>query len=351
MMQKKIYFHSGCYLLFFMAVLFLLFLPCTVSAHRHGENHKHHTAALLEQAMHGNCDAMCDLGLAYYEGNGVLKDPVQAKCWVKRAWEHGSKRAQGIWNELELWKYAGKCEFEQPQLQMAKNKPGQVKWVQGIPLVWVPGGCFDMGDGDNKFSSSRVCLGGFWMGKFEVTQEQWKSVMGGGNPSRFRNGGNYPVEQVSFSDALAFIGKLNQKHGGFSLPTEAQWEYVCQNREKDTPYPFGKERFRPKANCGACNAGQFQGRTAPVGSFPPNSLGIYDMGGNVAEWCREKDGNDTGQSNESDDSVWENENGQAIVRGGGFDSSVPELRCAARREMLDSIKSPAIGFRIVQNLP
>ncbi len=351
MPQKNKICHSRWYLIFSMTFFCLLFFPYTASAQENQKSQIQETKALLEQARHGNADAMCDLGLAWYRGHGVLKDPLMAKCWIKRAWEHGSQRAESIWNDLELWKYAGKCEPELPQTQTAKNKPGQVKWVQGIPLVWIPGGCFDMGQGKEQSSAHRVCLGGFWMGKFEITQEQWVSVMGKNNPSRFQKGGNYPVEQVSFSDALEFTGKLNQKHGGFSLPTEAQWEYVCQNRGKNTPYSFGKEQFRPKANCGACDAGQFQGTTSPVGSFAPNDLGIYDMGGNVAEWCRQKDDKASGNLHENGNSAWDNGNGEAVVRGGGFDSSVSELRCTARRKMLDTIKSPGIGFRIVQNLP
>ncbi len=339
MVQKNKFLHPMWYLVFFC----LLVCQSAAWAEMNGDNQKRQTAALLEQARHGNSDAMCDLGLAYYRGHGVLKDPLMAKCWIRRAWEHGSQRAEKIWNDLELWKYAGKCESELLQVQTAKNKSGQIKWVQGIPLVWIPGGCFDMGGRDKKSPSSRVCLGGFWMGKFEITQEQWESVMGENNPSRFRNGGNYPVEQVSFADALAFIGKLNQKHGGFSLPTEAQWEYVCRNLGKDIAYPFGKERFRPKANCGACDAGQFQGVTSPVGSFAPNDLGIYDMGGNVAEWCQDKNQEPCETSN----NLWEKGNGQAVVRGGGFDSPVSDLRCHARTEMIETMKSPAIGFRVV----
>ncbi len=313
------------------------------------------TQSLLERARHGNTRAMCDLGLAYYRGNGVLKDPFMAKCWIKKAWDHGSQRAEKIWNDLELWKYQGKCDLALDHGPMTENKPGQVKWVQGIPLVWIPGGCFDMGcrKKTEKFardesSDPRVCLEGFWMGRFEITQDQWESIMGH-NPSRFQKGGNFPVDQVSVADVLGFIQKLNQAQGpGFALPTEAQWEYVCRNREKDTPYPFGKEQFRPKANCGACDAGQFHGSTAPVGSFAPNSLGIYDMGGNVAEWCQDRDQE---PCETSDNILWEKGNGQAAVRGGGFDSSVSDLRCAARMEMLETMKSPAIGFRIVQNAP
>ncbi len=321
------------------------------------------TAWLLEKARHGNTRAMCDLGLAYYQGHGTLKDPFMAKCWIKKAWELGSQRAQKIWNELELWKYPGECgsghNHRADQIPMPDNRAGQVKWVQGIPLVWIPGGCFDMGChgtdekcGKEKSASQRVCLEGFWMGRFEITQGQWESLMGQGNPSRFQKGGNYPVEQVSLSDALGFIQILNQKQGpGFSLPTEAQWEYVCRNRGMDTPYPFGKETFRPKANCGACDSGQFQGTTSPVGRFAPNSLGIYDLAGNVAEWCQNRKAKAPWQPHETDNPLWEKENGSQAVRGGSFASSVSDLRCAARVEILADMKSPSIGFRVVQNLP
>ncbi|MCP4720240.1 MAG: SUMF1/EgtB/PvdO family nonheme iron enzyme, partial [Desulfobacteraceae bacterium] len=252
--------------------------------------------SLIEKSRQGDTRAMCDLALDYYHGHGVLKDPFKAKCWVKKAHDLGSKRAGKIWEDLSLWQYSGKCDFsfddeKRPQYQSGEQYREP---VTGISFVWVGGGCFSMGChgnagrcGKDEKPSHRVCLDGFWMGAFEVTQGQWESIMGT-NPSRFNLGPGYPVERVSFAQVRNFIQLLKTKTGqGFSLPTEAQWEYACRDRGHKKPYPWGRDSHRPHENCGTCSAGKFQGRTAVVGSFTPNDLGLYDMGGNVREWCRD----------------------------------------------------------------
>ena len=125
--------------------------------------------------------------------------------------------------------------------------PGQT-WTDpsehGMEFVWAPGGCYQMGCGswagdcyDNEKPVHEVCLDGFWIGKYEVTQGQWEKMMGG-NSSKFK-GPNRPVEQVSWNDCQKFIDRLNGKRQGnykFRLPTEAEWEYVCRNAaEADRP--------------------------------------------------------------------------------------------------------------------
>jgi formylglycine-generating enzyme required for sulfatase activity len=133
---------------------------------------------------------------------------------------------------------AEEAERHAAELEQKKAEPQQgdikVDNITGMELVYVPGGCFQMGspeseqgrDDDEKLH--KVCVDGFWMGKHEVTQGQWRKVMGG-NPSAFKKGDGYPLEQVSWDDAQDFIKKLNGKAGGkYRLPTEAEWEYAAR---------------------------------------------------------------------------------------------------------------------------
>lgn len=145
-----------------------------------------------------------------------------------------------------------------------------------------------------------VLTKGFWMGQFPVTQEQWKSVMGSAdvrpdliNPSVNKAGGDWPVENVSWNDCQTFISRINAISGyQVLLPTEAQWEYACR-AGTDTPFSFGASLNGEKANCdgkcpyGTTVEGPYLERTSRVGTYDPNGWNIYDMHGNVCEWCED----------------------------------------------------------------
>ena len=134
----------------------------------------------------------------------------------------------------------------------------------------------------NESPEHEVTVSGFWIGKYAVTQGQWQKVMGN-NPSGFQKGDNYPVETVSWDDAKAFILKLNGKSGcTFRLPTEAEWEYAARSGGKAEKYAGGND-IDAVAWYGA-NSGK---STHPVGTKAPNGLGIYDMSGNVWQWCED----------------------------------------------------------------
>lgn len=163
--------------------------------------------------------------------------------------------------------------------------------VNGIKynMVWVDGGTFRMGatseqDGDaydNEKPVHSVTLSGYYIGKTEVTQALWKAVMGR-NWSRFK-GDDLPVENVSWYDCQEFIRKLNSLTGQhFRLPTEAEWEFACRGGNNSRGYKYSGSNYIDNVAWYDGNSG---GNTHPVATKSPNELGIYDMSGNVWEWC------------------------------------------------------------------
>ena len=167
-----------------------------------------------------------------------------------------------------------------------------------LDLVKIPGGRFQMGALAGKEGRSgaegpqhSVTVPEFWLGKYAVTQAQYQAVMGA-NLSRFtENGANRPVEKVSWQEAVAFCEKLSQQTGRtYRLPSEAEWEYACR-AGTTTPFHFGATMTTDLANYngnytyGDGPKGMYLERTTEVGSFPPNAFGLYDMHGNVWEWC------------------------------------------------------------------
>ena len=159
-----------------------------------------------------------------------------------------------------------------------------------IEMIAVKGGTFTMGasSGDSYAQSDEkpthsVTLSDYYIGKFEVTQELWEAVMGS-NPSKF-NGSKNPVEKVSWDDCQSFIRKLNQLTGAnFRLPTEAEWEYAARGGSKSRGYKYSGSN---NINDVAWNYDNSGSKTHPVGTKSPNELGVYDMSGNVYEWCQD----------------------------------------------------------------
>jgi formylglycine-generating enzyme required for sulfatase activity len=176
-------------------------------------------------------------------------------------------------------------EAKSPPKELTVDLGGGVK----MELVLIPAGEFLMGSPDSDKDAERWekpqhrvrITKPFYLGKYVVTQEQWEAVMGS-NPSNFKGPKN-PVEMVSWEDCQKFLKRLNDKVGGgkFQLPTEAQWEYACRAGSK-TRYCFGNDEKQ---------LGEYAlywcDKTHPVGEKKPNAWGLFDMHGNVSEWCQD----------------------------------------------------------------
>ena len=163
--------------------------------------------------------------------------------------------------------------------------------IKGVryEMVWVEGGTFRMGATSEQGSDAydwekpvhSVTLSGYYIGKTEVTQALWKAVMGS-NPSEF-TGDELPVECVSWYDCQEFIRKLNAMTGqNFRLPTEAEWEFACRGGNNSRGYKYSGSNYIDNVAWYYDNSGK---KTHSVATKSPNELGIYDMSGNVSEWC------------------------------------------------------------------
>jgi len=226
--------------------------------------------------------------------------------------------------------------------------------VNGVTfkMIHVDGGVFTMGatdeQGDDAYSSEKpthvVNLSDFSIGETEVTQELWQAIMGY-NPSRYNVDDHYPVETVSWDDCQAFLYRLNQLTGKkFRLPTEAEWEYAARGGSNSNGYKYAGGNDANSVSWNSDNSGDI---THPVGSKSPNELGIYDMSGNVMEWCQ--DG--YAYYNLTTDTLtnpWGNTNLEfgRVSRGGSFNSTIRNCRVSSRSSNSTDKHSCEYGFRL-----
>ena len=229
-------------------------------------------------------------------------------------------------------------------------------------MVVIPPGRFRMGDlsGDGDDDEKPVhdvrIDYSFAVGKYEVTQDEWVSVMGS-NPSAFKGGRN-PVENVSWDDVRAFVDKLSRKTGKeYRLLSESEWEYVAR-AGSTTKFSWGNTASHEYANYGKdeCCAGLAQGRdrwvnTSPSGSFLANSFGVYDMHGNVWEWV-EDCWHDSYQGASSDGSAWVSgvDCGRRVLRGGSWRFLPRYLRSANRSWNSTDDRFSGFGFRVARTV-
>lgn len=203
-------------------------------------------------------------------------------------------------------------------VMQAGTRPGETKTITlpggaEMEMAWCPAGKFMMGSNNGEEDERPVnevtLTKGFWIAKTEVTQAQWKSVMGN-NPS-YAEGANLPVEEVSWYDCQEFCGKT-----GLSLPTEAEWEYACRAGSS-----------RPHAGTG-WYSGNSEGKTHPVGQKQPNAWGLHDMHGNVSEWCADWYGDYPGGA--VTDPTGAGSGANRVLRGGSCRDNASNCRSADR---------------------
>ncbi len=243
---------------------------------------------------------------------------------------------------------------------VARPKPRFTNSV-GMEFVHIPSGTFMMGSPaaepyrfPNETRHPVTISLGFYMSVTEVTQAQWKAVMGS-NPSSFHAGGEYlPVANVSYEDCLRFVAKLNEreKTSAYRLPTEAEWEYAAR-AGSETAFTGGACLFTDEADFDGrspyegCPRGKYRGRTLPVKSFAPNAWGLYDMTGNVWEWCADWYG--PYPANEIPDPAGPPAGRSRIQRGGSYAAGARFCRFAYRSHTFPGGKSADTGFRVVRS--
>ncbi|MDR2486073.1 MAG: formylglycine-generating enzyme family protein [Treponema sp.] len=307
---------------------------------------------LERSARKGDYRAMYELGvllekLAWYE---------ESNYWLKKVAKQG----------LLLYERS---------LQEPKKQAGSEK-NQSIPgdLVKIPGGTFMMGSPitDPGWSAQetqhQVRVSGFYMGKYAVTQEAYEMVMGT-NPGRFI-GANLPVENVNWFEAAAYCNvrslqekltpayMINREHitwnrntTGYRLPTEAEWEYACRAGTV-TPFYTGNNITTDQANYNGTIPythnvrGTYRQKTTPVGTFPANPWGLYDMYGNVYEWCWDRYGDYRIGSQR--DPTGPSSGDHRVIRGGSWNYSARSLRSACRNSDTPAHRSSGVGFRVIR---
>ncbi|MDO4568897.1 MAG: formylglycine-generating enzyme family protein [Planctomycetia bacterium] len=239
-----------------------------------------------------------------------------------------------------------------------------VRTIWGVEYAfrWCPAGSFMMGSppGGGQPSENPQHLvtltKGFWMLETEVTQAMWERVMGS-NPSHFKRS-NLPVESVNWLDCTRFCEKISELSGlKIQLPTEAQWEYACR-AGTTTAFSFGNTLFGGKANCDGNSPDDANSldstkiiinikRTTPVGSYSPNAWGLYDMHGNVWEWCSDWYGSGYYATSPTSDPNGPESGSQRVFRGGSWGNSAEFCRSALRRCDDPTYSCDHVGFRLI----
>jgi formylglycine-generating enzyme required for sulfatase activity len=255
--------------------------------------------------------------------------------------------------------------------------------VTGMEFIWVPGGCYMMGQTEfeknylikeagkekykyykDEFPRHEVCVDGFWMAKHEVTNRQYRQFKSSHTIKDFKgvtlNKDDQPVVDVSWEDAKAFVKWLNNKTGNtFSLPSEARWEYAARAGTSTIRYwgddPDAACRYASVSDATAkqkwpnwivhnCNDGY--SATAPVGSFSPNNFGLYDMPGNVWEWCEDVYDEKAYSKHSRQNPLVTSGSKFRVIRGGGWGDGPMGVRSANRSGFTADYSDYGLGFRL-----
>jgi len=321
---------------------------------------------LEERAILGDNVAMWQLSQCYRFSFGVAQNLDKADYWLDRAAEEGNVEAL---NQKVLLDDKGKRLSESKRRELAAVERRERERLQAkaegpsgssqgsnrtftvggvsFTMVAVQGGTFTMGATseqgsdayDHEKPAHQVTVSSFSIGETEVTQELWEAVMGS-NPSGFK-GANRPVEQVSWDDCQEFIRKLNAKTGkDFRLPTEAEWEFAARGGNLSKEYKYsGSDNLDDVAWSGE-NSGS---TTHNVGTKRANELGLYDMSGNVWEWCQDNGYNYDGSATQY--------GSLRVLRGGGGDYVARFCRVSYRNGQSADYRCNSLGLRLALSEP
>lgn len=312
----------------------------------------------------GDTVKMGDLLYIKIDGNIVLLRAVFPMMTITKCKAEGKNSY--LWRKAEKGFPVYRYEAGIEKINLSAGEQEGLKIINGIELLKIPSGEFIMGSSDYDKESGidekpqhQVKISSFYMSRHEITQKQYSDITGI-NPSAFKNNINNPVEQVSWEDAVNFCNKLSIKTGfkpyyliknntvttiagsnGFRLPTEAEWEYASRGGAT-TIFHWGDKINKDYA----WYEDNSSSTTHPAGTKKPNAFGLYDMNGNVSEWCFDL----------YDDAFYFTSpvlnpvnilNGSArVIRGGSRYSPVSKIRSAARNYYYPDSSSNVIGFRI-----
>ena len=236
---------------------------------------------------------------------------------------------------------AGTSAAELTAVKVGAQRAADLGGGTALVLLGVPAGTFTMGGSGSHEEPQEVTLANpFWLGRTEVTQAQWEAVMGS-NPSKFKGDPNLPVEQVSWNDASEFCKKLNAKGllpagWRWTLPSEAQWEYACRAGTRD--------EYAGSLDAMAWYSSNSGRKTHPVATRKANAWGLYDMHGNVWEWCADWYANHPGGA--ATNPTGPNTGSNRVYRGGSWSNGGTNCRSAYRRDITPVSRRNFIGFRV-----
>ncbi len=296
----------------------------------------------------------------YLSGN-ILKryaNEAQKRYEQHKATQNEKEEKKGQFFEFEVVTVDVSGTITHSERKQARYQTEDLGNGVTLEMVYIPGGTFMMGASETEKGKDEdegppheVTVKPFYFGKYPITQAQWKAVMEN-NPSFFK-GNNRPVERVLWHDAVKFCKQLSEMTGrSYRLPSEAEWECACR-AGTSTPFHYGETVTTDLANYNGKSAyasgpqGISRDETTEVGSFPPNAFGLYDMHGNVYEWCADP-WHDNYKGAPSYGRVWE-EGGtpsKRLLRGGSWYGSPWFCRCATRNWLSTINMYDNVGFRV-----